>query len=98
MCNELFFKVDGFGAFIFMKVKVTPHTVMNSFWMQFRLSKVTISGFTKELYLSDKRYLGEVEEQKVKEAEDKIRWHQQHWAFNEYLRNYFHEIDKVSLE
>lgn len=48
---------------------------MNSFWMQFRLSKVTNSGFTekKKSYQSDNRYPGEVEGQKVKEAENRMR-------------------------
>ena len=72
-CNELFSKADGFSAFIFMKVKVTP--LSNEFLLdviqtfqgyQFRL-------YRKKFHQSDNSYPWEVEGQKVKEAEDRMR-------------------------
>ena len=60
---------------------------MDSFWMQFRLSKVINSYFTeKKLLPVFKRYAWEIEEQKVEEA--KVPgWGD--WAFPEHLKSLF---------
>lgn len=58
---------------------------MNSFWMQFRLSKVTNSGFIeKKNYICLTRDIHEkLRDKKVKEAEYRMS----DWAFNEHLKN-----------